>query len=179
MSSKSKYCLRTPSSGSPAVTAWLIAPRGLRLKTGAFRPSIGVSFSCAVSAENENRLSIISAGVVAAKASQKRLSLSVAARAEPGRPFLEARPYQTISAHSAPAEVPLKPVSSNRFRSWMSLRISVRTPTSNAACVPPPWQATATFGMASTMVVPHDLTPRKGIPGAVRHQCYVWTADGV
>ena len=47
----------------------------LRLKIGAFTPSRGVSFSCAVSAEKENKLSIISAGVVAANPSQKGTSI--------------------------------------------------------------------------------------------------------
>src|SRR5262245_20288825 len=83
---------------------------------------------------------------MATKPSQKLVRLEIASLTEPvPPPFLGARPYQTISVHRAPADVPLKPTSSNRFLSRMSLRISVRTPTSKAACIPPPWQATATF----------------------------------
>ena len=103
---------------------------------------------------------MISAGVLAANQSQKLLMLLIASATEPlsGRRFFGARPYQTINAHSAPAEVPLKPTSSNLFRASISFRTSVRTPTSKAACVPPPWQAMATFGAKSTIVRPPSLS---------------------
>src|SRR5262249_6295540 len=90
----------------------------------------------------------------ATKLSQTSLSRALASCSEPGLLVFGARPYQTIKAHRAPADVPLMPTSSNRFLSSMSrrffcssmlLRISVRAPTSNAACIPPPWQAMATF----------------------------------
>ena len=60
--------------------------------------------------------------MLAANQSQKLLMLLIASAIEPlsGRRFFGARPYQTINAHSAPAEVPLKPTSSNLFRASIS-----------------------------------------------------------
>src|SRR6478735_18609 len=132
-----------------AATALMIMPYGLRPRIGAFTPSTGNSVSSALSAPYVNKFSKVSVPGLATKSSQKRLSLSIASSTEPRLPLtFGTRPYQTIRAHRAPADVPLTPTSSNRFRSLMSSRISVRTPISKAACIPPPWQATATLGMA-------------------------------
>src|SRR5262249_43215133 len=117
------------------------------LKTDAFRPNTGTSYSCAMNVEYASRLTILSVRVVAANDFQTPSRPLIASCAEPARPFFGARPYHTISAHRAPAEVPLKPTSSNRFRSVlpsalfccsMFLRISIRTPTEKEACIPPP-----------------------------------------
>src|SRR5262249_31078613 len=105
------------------------------------------------------KFSTVSASVLATNLFQKSLSLRRASSAELGLPFFfGARPYQTISAHKAPADVPLKPTSLNRFLSFclscfsISLRISVSTPAVKAACIPPPWQATATFFGSSNLL---------------------------
>src|SRR6516225_10047192 len=93
------------------------------LKTGAFRPNTGTSYSCAMNVEYASRLIILSVRVVAANVFQTPSRPLIASCAEPARPFFGARPYHTISAHRAPAEVPLKPTSSNRFRSVLSFAL--------------------------------------------------------
>src|SRR5262249_44654608 len=130
-----------------------------------FTPSTGISVSSALNTPYVRKFSRVSAPGLATKLSQKSLSFVLASITEPGTPFFGASPYQTISAHRAPADVPLKPTSSNRFflsmyfpfLCSMLLRISVSTPTSKAACIPPPWQPRATFFGPTTFFL-LDLT---------------------
>src|SRR5262249_48182100 len=122
-------------------------------KVGAFTPILGTSSSSSQNVRYVRKFSTVSAASLATKSSQKLLSLSIASCSEPPPNFFffGARPYQTISAHSAPADVPLNPTSLNPvsspalFRSFRSRRILVSTPTAKAACIPPPWHPMATF----------------------------------
>src|SRR6266571_9575970 len=86
---------------------------------GAFSPSKGISASSVLNVVYVRKFSTDSTPGQATNLSQKSLSKALASCAEPALLLFGARPYQTISAHSAPADVPLKPTSSNRLLASM------------------------------------------------------------